>query len=166
MSRIFWSALTIHAFPFSRTLFFPKNVRHLRHPRGCDESFRERTPEIRLINQNVENPLEPMFLTRYQVALSPYATPLVLTVGRAPRPPSARRSDTLERHRFNSPSWRYLIQWRSQSGYRWKSDERQRDRDIGMKRLQSKRLRRACPWSDPWCRSKHRSAKRKCQTNG
>ena len=58
----------------------------------------------------------------------------------------ARRSDTPERHRFDSSSWQYLIQWRSQSEYRWTSVERERDCDVGMERLQSKSLMRACPW--------------------
>ena len=40
------------------------------------------------------------------------------------------QSDTPKRHRFDSPCWQFLIQWRSQSEYRWTSVERECDCDV------------------------------------
>ena len=63
------------------------------------------------------------------------------------QPPGSNllRSDTPTRHRFDSPSRRYSIKWRSQVDYRWKFIERGSDRGGGMKPLQPKSLRWACP---------------------
>lgn len=67
------------------------------------------------------------------------------------------RSDTPEKHRFDSPSWQFLIQRRSHSEYRWTSVERERYCDVGMERLHSKSLMRACPESDSSGASRDRS---------
>ena len=63
--------------------------------------------------------------------------------GEKPEITSLLRSDTPERHRFDSPGWRYSIKWRSQPDYRWKSVERENDRDGGMRPFPFKPLRRA-----------------------
>ena len=74
------------------------------------------------------------------------------------------RTDTPERHRFDSQSWKFLIEWRSQSEHRWTSVERGCDRDVGVKRLRHSKLRRACHESDSSGRSTVRSGTSKPAT--
>jgi hypothetical protein len=53
---------------------------------------------------------------------------------------SLLRSDTPERHRFDSPSWEKSAIWRRQVECRLKSAEHGSDRDVGMKLFPFKAL--------------------------
>lgn len=80
---------------------------------------------------------KPPIWTDKQFCASPTGTTLPRSVsppatmdGREPAFSSLLRSDTPERHRFDSPCWRFLIPWRSQSEYRWTCVERECDCDV------------------------------------